>query len=175
MKKNLSLLIIVVLLSIFALSGFSCSANNLNNRPMLRFHIRAHSNSSNDQEIKLTVRDAVLNHLEPRLKNAQSIPAAVTILERESNSIVALSNRVLAQHGFNYLASIRIGTEFFPSRMYGDIVIQSGYFKAVIIELGNGAGDNWWCVLYPPLCYLEARGEFRYRSLLVDLISGWFA
>jgi len=141
---------------------------------MLRFHIRAHSNSAQDQRVKLKVRDAVLDFLEPKLDGANSIPSAVRILEKEATHVVSIANKVLLNNGFNYSANIRIGQEFFPSRMYGDIVIESGYFKAVIIELGSGLGDNWWCVLYPPLCYLEARGSFRYRSLILDLVRGWF-
>jgi len=173
--KKISIILIMVLISAFLVVISACTNNSNNTDPMLRFHIRANSNSVRDQNIKLQVRDAVLDFLEPKLENTNTLSNAVRILERESNNIIALANRVLTNNGFNYTAAIRIANEFFPSRMYGDTIIESGYFQAVIIELGSGNGDNWWCVLYPPLCYLEARGSFRYRSLILDTLRRWFA
>jgi len=172
--KKILIILTALLIGLFFIISSACTSSN-NTDPMLRFHIRANSNSAADQRVKLQIRDAVLDFLEPKLENTNSLSNAVSILERESASIINLANRVLANNGFNYSATISISEEFFPSRMYGDIVIESGYFQAVIIELGSGQGDNWWCVLYPPLCYLEARGSFRYRSLIVDLVRGWFA
>jgi len=140
---------------------------------MLRFHIRANSNDRQDQAVKLLVRDAVLEYLEPRLKSVTGLDNATRELRRLSPSLVSLADRTLNENGFSYRASVTVGQEFFPARKYGNRVVQSGYYTAVIISLGSGEGDNWWCVLYPPLCYLEARGNgsFRYRSKILDLIE----
>jgi len=174
--KKLTVLILFILTVLLASFAATACTNTTVDGPMLRFHIRANSNSQADQAVKLLVRDAVLEYLEPHLDGVTGLDSATRELRRLSPSLRSTADRVLRENGFSYRAAVSVGEEFFPARKYGSVVVQSGYYTAVIISLGSGEGDNWWCVLYPPLCYLEARGNgsFRYRSKILDLIDRHF-
>lgn len=170
--KKLIILFIVCALGIF---NFACGQTK--QKPaMLRFHVRANSNSAEDQAVKLKVRDAVLDWLEPELEAVTDIQTAKNEISRREKHIKAIADRILLEQGFSYKAKVRVDNEHFPTRMYGETVIESGYYDALIIELGSGTGDNWWCVLYPPLCYVEAEGngDFRYKSKIKELIDKYF-
>ncbi|MCL2821732.1 MAG: stage II sporulation protein R [Firmicutes bacterium] len=172
LSKVMILLICLSIASGLAIANTAC--DDINDQPLLRFHIRANSNSAADQSIKLTVRDSVLAFLTPLLEQTDSLDKANAVLVQNAAAIKAIANAVLVEGGFGYTASFKIDVEFFPARMYEDVLIQSGYFLAAVIGLGSGEGDNWWCVLYPPLCYLEAKGAFRYRSKILELVREIF-
>jgi stage II sporulation protein R len=118
----------------------------------LRLHIRADSNEKEAQAVKLKVRDAVLADVDNLLKGAGDKETAEKIVSDNIGSILKTADKVLAGQGFSYTAKARIGKSYFPTRDYGDYSLPAGEYDALIIELGSGKGDNWWCVLYPSLC-----------------------
>lgn len=168
--------IVMVILILFV--GFVSSGCNLNqSNDVVRIHIRANSNDVCDQNVKLLVRDSVVSYITPLISTASDSNDVKNIL---SNNIVEIENvadEVLVRNGFSYTASARIANEYFPSRDYNGTTFSADYYDALIINLGTGRGDNWWCVAYPPLCFVGedvGSGNVTYRSKLVELINKYF-
>ena len=81
---------------------------------------------------------------------------------------------MLARNGFDYAARAEVRTEEFPTRVYGDYTLPAGTYTALIVELGSGKGDNWWCVVYPPLCFAgSSQGNVVYKSKIAEIIENW--
>ncbi|MCL2375363.1 MAG: stage II sporulation protein R [Firmicutes bacterium] len=139
----------------------------------LRFHIRANSNTRNDQTVKYQVRDSVVEFLNDELGEVQNKQIAKNMIRARLRRLENIANGVLAAEGFSYKATARLSNEFFPTRVYGNTVFESGFYYAVVMSLGEGNGNNWWCVIYPPLCYFESKAadNFQYRSFIMDIIN----
>lgn len=142
------------------------------NADYLRIHIRANSNSDIDQSVKYEVKEAVVKALTPALENVSSKKEAMKIISENLELIDEVSERVLVSHGFYYGAKSRLCQEDFPTRTYGELTLSGGVYDALIVDLGSGEGDNWWCVVFPPLCFVaDGEGEkVTYKSLIVE----WF-
>ena len=165
-------IILIVILSIFCIG---CVDNNsISERELLRLHIRADSNDSVDQSVKLKVRDDIVTYLAEQNKDVTTFKEAYEKISLQLASLKRIADSRLKKEGMPYEAEVKLTREYFPTRSYGDVVLESGYYDALIINLGSGKGDNWWCVVYPPLCYLEATDDFVYRSKLKELIDRYF-
>ena len=125
---------------------------------LLRLHIMANSDSDADQRVKLKVRDEVLAYITPLVREAPDATAARQIVASRREEIIYIANQVLAQGGANYPADMEIGWFDFPVRSYGTLVLPAGKYEALRLILGQGQGSNWWCVLFPPLCLVDATG-----------------
>jgi len=139
----------------------------------LRLHIRANSNSEIDQAVKYEIKDEVVKFLTPHLCNVESKEKAIEIVNDFSSVLKSKCVTLLQERGFNYSVNIKVNNEFFPTRTYANTTLQSGYYDAVIVELGEAEGDNWWCVMYPPLCFVnknENTNQIKYKSIIVE----WF-
>ncbi len=138
----------------------------------LRIHIRANSNRDADQNVKYEVKAAVVKVLTPLLSGVSSKEKAMRIIAENLGLIDEVSDGVLRENGFYYGAKARLCKEDFPTRTYGELTLESGVYDALIVDLGSGEGDNWWCVVFPPLCFVaDGEGEkVTYRSLIVE----WF-
>ena len=147
------------------------------NADFLRIHIRADSNDTADQNVKYEVKSAVVDYLTPYLTNATTKQKAMSIVQAHLRDIEAVCDKVLAQNGFSYKSHAKLTEEQFPDRTYGDVTLASGVYDALIIELGSGNGNNWWCVVYPPLCFVggESNGtnQIVYKSKLMEIIEQW--
>lgn len=132
--------------------GISITSDRSN---YVRLHILANSDSVQDQKVKLKVRDAVIAYLTPHVKDVADAQEAKKIIFSHQEEIVLVAQNCLVDNGFDYPVDIQIGSFAFPVRSYGDLVLPAGEYQAVRILLGNGAGQNWWCVLFPPLCFIE--------------------
>lgn len=147
----------------------------------VRIHIRAKSNGSFDQAVKLKVRDNVVNYLSDRLVGVKNKKQALEILEESLTEIKRICDITLYCCGADYTAQVRLGKENFPERDYGGLVLPCDEYDALIITLHSGEGENWWCIAYPPLCFVggmenpNAPEEITYDSLIVrfvrDLLS----
>lgn len=122
---------------------------------LIRLHIIANSDSAVDQAIKYRVRDAVTAYLAPQLADAASPAAARQIVAANRQQILAVAGEVVAAAGASYPATIETGYFDFPLRAYGNLVLPPGRYEAVRILLGAADGQNWWCVLFPPLCFID--------------------
>lgn len=128
----------------------------------LRLHIRANSNSQEDQRVKYKVKDAIVEALIPLLSEAETKEQAKQIVSDNFTYINSVADEVLKSEGFDYVATSRITTEEFPTRTYENITLEAGEYEAVIIELGSGAGDNWWCLVYPAFCFTKTNNSTNY-------------
>lgn len=122
---------------------------------ILRFHVIANSDSNEDQALKLKVKDAVTKALQPKLYDANSVKEARYILKKELVNLEELSNDIIKENGFTYTASASIEKGYFPLKVYGDLTLPPGEYEAVRIELGSASGKNWWCIMFPPLCFVD--------------------
>ncbi len=152
-----------ILVSLILLLAASLKFESFDTDPVyasvFRLHIRANSNSEEDQATKLAVRDALLPFTSELFADCNGLPDAVKIAKNESGAIVSHINSTLSALGADYGARISVGKEEFPERNYGGEVYPAGEYTALIVELGEGEGDNWWCVLFPSLCLSAVRGE----------------
>lgn len=127
---------------------------------LLRLHILANSTSPHDQAIKLAVRDHLLAFLRPSLIRMRSVAAAATLVKDQLPGITAQADRVLRAYHTPYQAVSRLGWFSFPEKRIGDLVLPSGRYLALKVVLGRGAGHNWWCVLFPGLCFASPAGLY---------------
>lgn len=141
----------------------------------LRIHIRANSNDERDQAVKLKVKDAVVEYLIPLLAKAETKEDAERILRSHKEEIASEAARALEKEGYSYGAKADVKSEEFPVRQYGSETFPSGVYDALIVELGEGKGDNWWCVAFPPLCFTPNANSKNivYKSKIIEIINKW--
>lgn len=172
--------IVITFCLILALGGiivFGLLNKKEENSEYLRIHIRANSNSEIDQGVKYKVRDVVVNAMIPLLSTCQSKKEAEEVLTNNFSLIEKTANTVLRENGFQYTSKARLAREEFPTRTYDNLTLEEGFYDALILDLGSGEGNNWWCVVYPPLCFLKANPtgeETVYKSKLIEIIKSFF-
>ena len=118
----------------------------------LRIHVRADSNEEEAQAVKYLVRDHVVEYLTPLVATYQTKAEAMQGVESHLSELAKVATSILRENGFKYVAKAVLKREYFPTRVYGNTTLPSGEYTALILTLGRGEGDNWWCVVYPPLC-----------------------
>lgn len=169
--------IVFVLLFIIILTAAVCARpEDGTAAAYLRLHVRANSDSAADQAVKYEVKEAIVEYLTPVAASAGSKEEAVAALEAALPGIERTANAVLAENGFAYLSRAEIRAEEFPTRVYDGVTLEAGVYDALIVELGSGKGANWWCVVYPPLCFAgETGANVQYRSRIWEIIHDFFA
>ncbi len=170
MKRKLAVIFLVCFILITCLGGCA-DAHNMPD--CIRIHIRANSNEEIDQSIKLIVKNDIVNVLTPLLASCETKSDAYSIMQENLSLMKEVADKRLAVEGFSYVSSIRLCKEKFPAREYLGTVYDSGVYDALIIELGSGNGDNWWCVAFPPLCFIPASDSenFYYKSKIMEIIE----
>lgn len=162
MKKIISILSILIMISF--IGGYSKTYNtsietiyNYDDvkNSLIRFHVLANSDSKEDQTLKLKVKDEVINYLYPYLKNSKSLDESRKVLIEQENNVMEIAYKVITENGYNYDVKIKLGYENFPEKSYGNITLPQGKYEAFRIIIGNGKGHNWWCVMFPPLCFTD--------------------
>lgn len=149
--KKIAVCILASLLVATSVVSYSESLSEELSEGIVRLHIIAESNSGEDQGVKLKVRDAVLGEME-RFEKAEDIQNNLDLFEEAANS-------VLKKEGFSYRAVAEYGRFEFPTKHYESFSLPKGEYNAVKIKLGKAEGENWWCVLFPPLCMVDAATE----------------
>lgn len=120
---------------------------------ILRFHVLANSDSEADQEVKKQVRDAVGGLMGPKLTDSKNLAETEAIVRNSMDEIVEVAEKTLEENGFTYGASARLADVEFPVKSYGEYTFPEGEYEALQVTLGEGNGHNWWCVLYPNMCF----------------------
>ena len=182
MKRNVQQIVIalvVLMLALILLTACNEKTASLETLQAncIRIHIRANSNGDEDQGVKLKVRDAVTSYLTGALEGCKSKSDAMSRLENNKQKLIEIANSTLYQHGFTYKSRVRLTNEYFPERNYDGYVFPEGKYDALILELGTGKGDNWWCVAFPPLCFVPAgnNGEkIVYKSWIKEMLNKLF-
>lgn len=157
---SFSIIFLIIILSFFYCLSLQKSLAN----KVLRLHILANSNSSFDQELKLKVRDEVVNYLTPLLKDSSNLAETKDIISKNIDAINNLAQNTVLKYS-NYKTTSTLAISNFPTKQYGSISFPAGNYDALKIVIGNGDGNNWWCVMFPPLCFTDSSaGEFDDNS-----------
>ena len=160
----------LLLLSIITISIIASINQNNQSVEYLRIHIRANSNSQIDQSVKYSVKEAIVNYLTPYVANCKDKKSAIKTLNEQKSKLEEVADNILYQNGFNYKSKVAVRNELFPTRVYGDFTLEEGFYDALIVNLGEAQGDNWWCVVYPPLCF-TASSNVKYKSKILEIIK----
>ena len=120
---------------------------------ILRFHVLANSDSQADQSVKLKVRDEIGRYMKGNMGQVENLKECIKETEEKLPEITRIAEEVLKREGFSYPASARVGTVDFPEKQYGSYTFPGGSYKALQTTLGEGEGHNWWCVMYPNMCF----------------------
>lgn len=123
---------------------------------VFRFHVLANSDSEEDQALKMKVKEEVLAYMKQELPESESVEMTKTWAKANIDTIVAVAQQVIFEEGYDYLVTAEVTTCDFPEKTYGDITFPAGEYEALRIEIGEAEGQNWWCVLFPNLCFIDA-------------------
>ena len=186
MKKICIIFLLSIIISLTALGfgGFSTKEApryvlNVQNQAVsgeyLRIHIRADSNEDSAQAVKYKVRDEVVAYLTPLVAGYETKEDAADGITQNLVNIRKVAEGVLQKEGFVYGATAEVAVENFPTRVYGDYTLPAGEYTALIVRLGRGEGDNWWCVVYPPLCFAATDADVVYKSKIKEIIDGFYS
>lgn len=158
MIKFKRLLILGLLLTIFvfisALSYVEAVSQNIASG-VFRLHVIANSDTEVDQALKLKVRDSLLSYMNSLTENCTSKEEVIAVAKTHQDDFQKIANQVIAKNGFDYEATAEIGTSDFPTKYYGDIALPAGTYDALKVKIGKSEGKNWWCVMFPPLCFVD--------------------
>ena len=160
MKKKLNFILIltlliflyIVLLSFNYSQSISCNLSD----SVLRLHIIANSDSSTDKELKLKVRDNIIEYINTLTSSYSDKKDVISMVNNHLDSFKEIALNTIKENGYNYDVNIEIGNFHFPTKSYGDISFPAGNYDALKIEIGDAIGQNWWCVLFPPLCFVNS-------------------
>lgn len=148
----LFLLVIYVFLS--AYSYVSAVSSDIANS-VFRLHVIANSDAEEDQNLKLQVRDALLEYMNSLCSSTSSKEEAMSIAQEHVEDFYKIAQEVITSSGYNYPVNIVIGKYDFPTKNYGDVSLPAGVYDALRVEIGSASGKNWWCVMFPPLCFVD--------------------
>ncbi len=123
---------------------------------IIRFHVRANSDTDTDQQLKIKVKNEVVSYIKPFLENSPSIDTSREILSQHIEDIKDTALDTIHKEGFNYNVNVYFEKSYFPMKTYADVTFPPGEYEAFRIDIGEANGKNWWCVLYPPLCFVDS-------------------
>lgn len=184
MKKSIPVIIVTLILMIIAIGIgnidiVKAQSDNIHNKlevekditveeiaeKLIRFHVIANSDGEADQSLKLKVRDEVLKYIQPILKESESVEQSRKILNEKNDEILQIAEKVIKDNGYDYKVESTLSNEYFPVKTYGNVTLPQGQYEAYRIIIGNGEGQNWWCVMFPPICFVDiTRGEIAYEE-----------
>lgn len=160
MKKNYFTYVFILLVVLGAALFYNGESNaDMQagiSQKILRLHIVANSDSAKDQALKLKIKDEVVSYLENILKDSSSLNESIDIVSRHYDDINQICLNVMNSEGYSYTVQSAIENTEFPIKTYGDITLPAGSYTALRITIGKSEGQNWWCILYPPLCFVDA-------------------
>lgn len=162
--KKFSILIIIIICILLVLPINNSVKGSVTQediaKKIIRFHVIANSDSDKDQQLKLKIRDEILKFIEPKLKKSASLEDSRNILKLNNNEMKKIAEEIIKNNNFNYPVKTSLCKDNFPVKEYGNIVLPAGEYEAYKIIIGNGKGKNWWCVMFPPLCFIDiTKGE----------------
>jgi stage II sporulation protein R len=149
----------------YLIKGQNSSIQDSLSNKLIRFHVIANSDNAEDQALKLKVRDKVLEYISPKLKNCKSIEESREIIKANDEAIKSIAQQVVKKNGYSYQIATELSKQKFPVKTYGNITLPQGEYEAYRILIGNSSGQNWWCVMFPPLCFIDiTKGEVSYKE-----------
>ena len=155
MQLSLSTCLSTILFFIITAYSYATTISNGLAENIFRLHILANSDSEEDQTLKLKVRDAILNYMETLTTDMSDKQAVITLAKEHTQDFKKIAEQTIQENGYSYSANIEIGNFYFPTKYYGNISLPAGNYDALKIEIGKAEGQNWWCSLFPPLCFVS--------------------
>ena len=171
MRKALKQIALCALISVLVWVTMIVSDKQTLQEHLIRLHVVASSDESSDQELKLRVRDAVIDSLRSDMENLADVNQAKAYLQENLPKIEDLANQTLRLYGSEELASVSLKSEEFPVREYDTFTLPSGIYESLRITIGEGQGRNWWCVVFPALCVGSTVDEFEETAQCAGLSS----
>ena len=150
----LIILLLFIYCMICAFSYVNAVSNNIQNS-VFRLHVIANSDSTEDQNLKYIVRDKVLEYINTISDSSSSKEDVIALANKNINEIQKIAQDTIQENGYNYSVNLSVGNFAFPTKSYGDITFPAGFYDALKIEIGRAEGQNWWCVMFPPLCFVD--------------------
>lgn len=166
MRRNLGIIILIIIMGSLLigcdknesgqdiLSGKELVLEEIQNE-IIRFHVLANSDTEEDQALKLKVRDRVIEEMSSKFDNSSNIDDARKIMLDSIDEVNAIAKEVIEENGYGYSVRSELSRENFPDKMYGDTLYPQGNYEAFRILIGDANGQNWWCVMFPPLCFVD--------------------
>lgn len=154
--KKLCILLFLLLVYTFicAQSYVSAVSTNLSSA-VFRLHVLANSDSDEDQSLKIKVRDGLLNYMNGICANCSTKEEAISLATAHESDFQQIAEKIINDNGYNYSVKININNFYFPTKNYGDISLPAGFYDALRVEIGEAKGRNWWCVMFPSLCFID--------------------
>ena len=147
-------ILIILYTTICAFSYVQAVSTDIS-KSVFRLHVIANSNSDEDQNLKYKVRDNLLNYMNNICKNCTSKEEAINIVSKHQEEFKQVALKTIKNEGYSYDVKIEIGNFEFPTKQYGDISLPAGFYDALKVEIGKAEGRNWWCVMFPSLCFVD--------------------
>ncbi|MDF2511550.1 MAG: hypothetical protein K0S04_1416 [Herbinix sp.] len=182
-KPKFRLWLLLLIISLCSLSSFAIRANAQHNQKLqlgiaheiIRFHVLANSDSDEDQQLKLKVKGDVVEALAPILKDATTVAEARGLLSSNMELIKSTALKTIHENGYSYPVSVTLENTYFPLKIYGEFTFPPGTYEALRVQIGEAKGQNWWCVMFPQLCFIDStysivdkESEKKLQRLLTD-------
>lgn len=179
MNKSIFYRILLVLLLLIVFVCFSAyfyvtAVSSGISDSVFRLHVIANSDSDEDQALKLKVRNSLLEYMNSLCSSTSSKEEAMRIANEHIDDFTKIAQDVIAQNGYNYSVDVSVGSCDFPTKEYGDVSLPAGTYDALRVKIGSASGHNWWCVMFPPLCFVDVSSGIvpdESKEILHDTMS----
>jgi len=174
MKKSIFLFLGIIIT--YIIIGNVVAKTDIIPDDAIRIRVIANSNSDYDQKIKTKVKDLVEYDMYNLLKNTIDLEEARLLIKNNLDDVENNVDTLLQKEKYELPFSINFGLNYFPKKKFKGITYKEGYYESVVVTLGEGLGDNWWCVLFPPLCMIEAEesNDLEYTTMVEEIINKYF-
>ena len=176
MKKIIFAFIAIIIT--YMLIGNVIAVNDIIPDDAIRIRVVANSNSDYDQKVKLKVKDTLEQDMYNLLNNAKNVNEARTLITSNLDKLQSNIYTILQKENYKLPFTVNFGLNYFPKKEYKGIIYDEGYYESLVVTLGEGLGDNWWCVLFPPLCMIEVEQtnttDVEYTTMVKTIINKYF-
>ncbi len=173
-KRMLILLALLFIYTIICAFSYVNAVSTDIQNSVFRLHVIANSDSEEDQNLKYIVRDKVLEYMNSISSDASSKEEIISIVNDNLENFQKIAQDTVYENGYSYSVKVSVGNFAFPTKTYGDISLPAGFYDALKIEIGDAAGQNWWCVMFPPLCFVDVTSGVvpeESKSIIKDNVS----
>lgn len=150
------ILTVIISLGTATITIYTGEVSQTLSESILRFHVVANSDTTEDQLLKQQVKDEIIAYMEPLLKDAKDIEESKNLIQSHTMDIENVAKSVVQKWGKDDSVQVFLDRANFPTKSYGDVVLPAGEYEACRVIIGEGKGQNWWCIMFPPLCYVDA-------------------
>ena len=154
-KKLCILLFLLLLYTFICVQSYVSAVSTNLSSAVFRLHVLANCDSDEDQSLKIKVRDGLLNYMNGICANCSTKEEAISLATAHESDFQQIAEKIINDNGYNYSVKININNFYFPTKNYGDISLPAGFYDALRVEIGEAKGRNWWCVMFPSLCFID--------------------